>query len=63
MKASDLQKAQARQQQKAVEINPKKTLEVSIVKKANVPTVSPIGYGPIYEGKVRGRRDSLRQTD
>jgi len=38
-RASDLEKARARQEEKAVEVNPKKTLEVSIVKKTSVPTV------------------------
>lgn len=39
VKASDLERAQASQKQKAIEINPKKTLNVSIIKKVRVPTV------------------------
>ena len=39
LRASDLEEARARQEQKAVEVNPKKTLEVSIVKKANIPSI------------------------
>jgi len=39
VRASDLEKARARQDQKAIEVNTKKTLEVTIVKKTSVPSV------------------------
>jgi phage terminase small subunit len=39
VRASDLEKARARQEQKAIEVNPKKTLDVLITKKANIPCV------------------------
>jgi|SRR5215831_117034 len=38
LRASDLKRAQERAERPAVEINPKKALEVSIVKKLGVPT-------------------------
>ena len=44
VRASDLEKARAREEQKVLEANPKQTLEVSIVKKDSVPKSAP---GPV----------------
>jgi hypothetical protein len=60
VRASDLERARQRQERRAIEVNPKKALEVSIVKKDSVPMPETLlQCGPKFRGPTTLARSFL----